>query len=319
MKERHIDGYIYNSKTAEGFERMKKRGIPKPLFSVQNRLAKALNSKYRRIIRNIMRELKLRMMGRGVVVDGSPEEETLAELLKFFDERAKEIQSESEKITSRANMQMIADELEREWFDDNQAELERLDVLYEGDIGEDFRPVVDKVLAVNQADYLKRLKDDASPKLKNILEAYEIDKSEFFARNLAEVRRLYVDNSLKRIAGESDLLKRRVLSAITDYATGKSDVLNLADLTRECYESSNHLSRFFARDQMQRFNKACTLATFQGAGVTRVKWVTSHDGRVRATHKALDGKIFPVGELPPEVDDYNCRCGLVPVAWEDDE
>jgi SPP1 gp7 family putative phage head morphogenesis protein len=70
---------------------------------------------------------------------------------------------------------------------------------------------------------------------------------------------------------------------------------------------------------MQRFNKACTLATFQGAGVTRVKWVTSHDGRVRATHKALDGKIFPVGELPPEVDDYNCRCGLVPVAWEDDE
>jgi len=90
-------------------------------------------------------------------------------------------------------------------------------------------------------------------------------------------------------------------------------------LTRECYESSNHLSRFFARDQMQRFNKACTLATFQGAGVTRVKWVTSHDGRVRATHKALDSKIFPVGELPPEVDDYNCRCGLVPVAWEDDE
>jgi SPP1 gp7 family putative phage head morphogenesis protein len=69
---------------------------------------------------------------------------------------------------------------------------------------------------------------------------------------------------------------------------------------------------------MQRFNKACTIATFKSAAVTKVKWVTCNDIRVRKTHKALNGQVFDVNNLPKEVDDYNCRCGLVPVEWADD-
>jgi SPP1 gp7 family putative phage head morphogenesis protein len=48
-----------------------------------------------------------------------------------------------------------------------------------------------------------------------------------------------------------------------------------------------------------------------------VKWVTVGDVRVRKSHKELNGKIFDVNNLPQEVDDYNCRCGLVPVEWAD--
>jgi SPP1 gp7 family putative phage head morphogenesis protein len=78
---------------------------------------------------------------------------------------------------------------------------------------------------------------------------------------------------------------------------------------------ASHTTWGEARDQMQRFNKACTLSTFRSAGVTKVKWVTVGDIRVRKSHKALNGQIFDVNNLPKEVDDYNCRCGLVPVEW----
>lgn len=77
--------------------------------------------------------------------------------------------------------------------------------------------------------------------------------------------------------------------------------------------SSARMARFFARDQLSRLNKATTIATFINAGVTRVKWVTAHDARVRQSHKTLDGKIFNIDSLPNELDDYNCRCALVPV------
>jgi uncharacterized protein with gpF-like domain len=96
------------------------------------------------------------------------------------------------------------------------------------------------------------------------------------------------------------------------------------------YQAGDNLARLFARDQMQRFNKALTLSTFTDAGVTKVKWVTCHDARVRKrsyvdkngvfhrAHTELDGQIFGIKNLPVEIDDYNCRCGLVPVEWEDD-
>jgi SPP1 gp7 family putative phage head morphogenesis protein len=133
------------------------------------------------------------------------------------------------------------------------------------------------------------------------------------------VRKLYLDNSIERIMGEESLIKKRIIARIVNYAQGKTPDLDLHDLVKEGYESSDHLARLFARDQMQRFNKACTLSTFRSAGVTKVKWVTANDGRVRESHKALNGKIFDVDNLPTEVDDYNCRCGLVPVEWADDE
>ena len=214
--------------------------------------------------------------------------------------------------------------------DEDQEELERLDSVYTGDIDENFKPVLEKIFKAEQDDYLSKLKADAGIKMQNIIESFEIDKKKFFEDNMQAVRILYIDNSLQRIKGEEELLKRKILMRITDYATGKSDTLRLADLTEECYEGSDHLARLFARDQMQRFNKACTLSTFRSAGVTKVKWVTANDGRVRKVghmdrngvyhrpHTELQGMVFDVNDLPIEIDDYNCRCGLVPVEWADD-
>lgn len=306
---------------------MKRQGIPKPLFSLQDKLAKLLNANYRKAVRTLLKDLKTKLKEQSITLDSVPEDDNLEALLKWFEEQGEKTRAENEKLIERINMSGIADQLKAEYRIDDATE-EKIRELY--GLNDDLRERMDRILKMNQEDYMKRLFADAPDKFSPVMASFEIDKNKFFADNLDEVRRLYLDNSEKRIAGELDWIKNRILQSIVDYAEGKTDKLKLTDLVKAGYEGSDYLSRLFARDQMQRFNKACTLSTFKNAGVTKVKWVTCGDGRVRnksyvdkrgvlhRAHTELNGKVFDVNALPVEIDDYNCRCGLVPVEWADD-
>lgn len=301
------NGYIYSKGTKAGFLRMQRQGIPRPLFSIEDKLAKLLRARYKALIRQLLKDVKTQCQQSNITLDKAPEEDNLEALLKFFEEMGKQElaqQKENEKLIGRINLNTVANTLEHQWLEEDTPEET-----------EYFVSKVDETLKQEQTDFLKHLLDDADGQTARILQTFTIDKQKFFNDNMDAIRKLYLDNSIARIQGEEVLLKRKILQTIVDYATGKSAALNLTDLVKEGYESSDHLSRLFARDQMQRFNKACTLSTFRSAGVTKVKWVTCGDVRVRQSHKDLNGKIFDVMNLPPEVDDYNCRCGLVPVEW----
>ena len=311
-----INGYIYSPKTRQGFLRMRRMGIPRPLFSIENELAKTLRSRYRKLAAQLLKDVKEKIrqngitLDSGLVADGKEEEENLESLMKFFDEMGEKMRKEQEETANRANMGSVANSLEHEWFEEDQEELAWLDEQFTGDIERIFRK--------EQKNYLGRLLDDADGKTKRILQSFTIDKKKFFDDNMDEVRRLYVQNSLERIDWEQEDIKRAILKRITDYAMNRTDELKLDDLTKDAFNRGEHLARLFARDQMARFNKACTLATFRSAGVTKVQWLTANDGRVRKTHRMLNRKIFDVDNLPEEINDYNCRCGLVPVEWADD-
>lgn len=78
-----------------------------------------------------------------------------------------------------------------------------------------------------------------------------------------------------------------------------------------------------ARDQTLKLNANITKQRQQDVGVTRYKWVTSMDERVRADHLDLDGGVFEWAN-PPVVDkktervghpgeDYQCRCTATPI------
>lgn len=300
------NGYIYSKTTREGFLRMKRQGIPRPLFSIQDKLAALLRTRYRTLTRKLLKDLREQLRFNNIVMDAAPEDDSLESLLNFFDEMGKQLQKENEEVIARVNLNTVANTLEHQWLQEEETEQPEF-----------FVKKIDDAFKKEQADYLKRLLGDADGKTARILTSFTIDKQQFFNDNMDAVRKLYLDNSIARIKGEEELIKRRILNKIIDYATNKTEKLELTDLVKEGYESSDHLSRLFARDQMQRFNKACTLSTFRSAGVTKVKWVTTGDVRVRKSHKALNGQIFDVNNLPPEVDDYNCRCGLVPVEWTD--
>lgn len=321
------NGYAYTKKTAEGFLRMKRQGIPRPLFSLQDKLSKLLQGKYKEITRSLIKDIKQSLTKQGLTLDAAPEDDNLESLLKFFEEQDEHLKKENEALINRVSMNNVAENLKSEWR--IGVEPSPADALY-GIGGDSFRLKMDRVFKAEQEDYIKRLFKDAPDKFKGIIAGFEIDKEKFFKDNLDAVRELYLDNSIQRIQGEVDWLKRHILQRIVDYATGESPTLHLSDLVQAGYEGSTYLSRLFARDQMQRFNKACTLSTFRNAGVTKVKWVTVGDSRVRnrsytdrhgvfhRAHTELNGQIFDVENLPPEIDDYNCRCGLVPVEWADD-
>lgn len=309
-----INGYIYSPKTRQGFLRMRRMGIPRPLFSIENELAKTLGSRYKKLATQLLKDLKEKIRRNGLTIDRAlvadgKEEENLESLMKFFDEMGEKMRKEQEETASRANMGSVANSLEHEWFEEDQEELARLDEQFTGDI--------ERIFKKEQKNYLGRLLDDADGKTKRILQSFTIDKKKFFDDNMDEVRRLYVQNSLERIDWEQEDIKRAILKRITDYAMNRTDELKLDDLTKDAFNRGEHLARLFARDQMARFNKACTLATFRSAGVTKVQWLTANDGRVRETHRMLNKKIFDVDNLPKEINDYNCRCGLVPVEWAD--
>lgn len=304
-----VNGFIYSRGTKAGFLRMKRQGIPRPLFSIQDKLAAVLRSRYRALARKLLKDLRTQCRASNITIDAAPEDDTLESLLKFFDEMKKEFekqQEENEKTIGRINLNTVANTLEHQWLEEDQQEMPEF-----------FIKKIDDTLKQEQTDYMQRLLSDADGRTAQVLQEFAIDKKQFFDENMEAVRKLYLDNSIQRVQYEEEDIKRRILQKIIDYATGKSDELNLTDLVKEAYTSTDHLARLFARDQMQRFNKACTLATFRSAGVTKVKWVTVGDVRVRKSHKALNGQIFDINNLPREVDDYNCRCGLVPVEWAD--
>ena len=302
-----INGYIYSPGTKAGFLRMQRQGIPRPLFSIEDKLANLLRSKYRTLTRKLLKDLKAQCKVCNITLDSAPEDDNLESLMKFFEEMGEELrkqEEENEKAIARINLNTVANTLEHQWLEEDSTEEPEF-----------FVQKIDDVLKLEQKDYLKRLFKDADGKTARILQSFSIDKQQFFNDNMDAVRKLYLDNSIARIKGEEELIKRRILQKIIDYAMNRTATLELTDLVKETYESTDHLARLFARDQMQRFNKACTLSTFRSAGVTKVKWVTVGDVRVRKSHKELNGKIFDVMNLPVEVDDYNCRCGLVPVEW----
>lgn len=82
-------------------------------------------------------------------------------------------------------------------------------------------------------------------------------------------------------------------------------------------------AELIARDQTLKLNAQVTQERHAAAGITEFFWTTSNDERVRASHRALDGKRFEYAE-PPLVDgrrllpgeDYQCRCIPFPILPE---
>ena len=71
-------------------------------------------------------------------------------------------------------------------------------------------------------------------------------------------------------------------------------------------------AKVIARDQTSKFNLALTTAQAQDMGYDEFKFSTSHDERVRRTHRDADGKLCRVGDAIYNLRyDVMCRCVLI--------
>lgn len=114
----------------------------------------------------------------------------------------------------------------------------------------------------------------------------------------------------------------------------RSSVTEIKNKIVENFQTTEARARLIARDQVSKFNGKLTEIRQKRSGITRYRWVTSRDGRVRSLsnssgysdHRKLDGEVFNWDEPPVTVfkgkragernhpgEDINCRCIAQPV------
>lgn len=105
-----------------------------------------------------------------------------------------------------------------------------------------------------------------------------------------------------------------------DIERGLQEGKSFKDVSKEIqkrFDISKKRAKLIARDQITKLNSNLTRLRQESAGIKQYIWQTSGDERVRATHKANNGKKFS-WDKPPEKTghpgtDINCRCVAIPV------
>ena len=70
---------------------MQRQGIPRPLFSIEDKLAKLLAGRYRNLTRKLLKDLRAHCRQCNITIAAAPEVDTLESLLQFFDDMKKEM------------------------------------------------------------------------------------------------------------------------------------------------------------------------------------------------------------------------------------
>ena len=91
--------------------------------------------------------------------------------------------------------------------------------------------------------------------------------------------------------------------------------------------ASRNRARLIAQDQVSKLNANLASRRSSDLGIKRFRWSTSHDERVRASHRALNNKIFTYKDgASVDGEDHvlpgqpiRCRCVAVPIISSIDE
>jgi hypothetical protein len=171
-----------------------------------------------------------------------------------------------------------------------------------------------RALAKAQREWFENLfkNPDADDTFK-IRVAYSLDREKVFLGRLKNVQRVYVDKAVEKIGEGQSQIRKNFIGEFQKYLTGDSDMETVNELLSQAREEAGSFSRFFARDQMQRFDKSMVDASMDQAGADGFKVICVGDGRTRKTHRLLHKKYFPRGTHVKELDEYCCRCRKVPV------
>lgn len=128
-----------------------------------------------------------------------------------------------------------------------------------------------------------------------------------------------IEYSVKNLANRQVIRLRKMVQDNLFY--GKTKNKTLIDDIQKTFNMEYSRAKFIARNETELLTAKLSELKFKEAGVTKYKWVTSNDERVRDSHKKLNGTIQE-WDNPPIVDektgrrgnpseDYNCRCQAI--------
>ena len=123
-----------------------------------------------------------------------------------------------------------------------------------------------------------------------------------FQEDIGRLRDLYIKDIENKILVENNNYQKEYLYNIVK--EGKASKLGLLK------EHKKGTERFFENELLQ-FNKDVNVQILIKSDYAYVEWVTMRDEKVRSTHRALNGKVFSIYDIPDEVHEWNCRCSLV--------
>jgi len=139
-------------------------------------------------------------------------------------------------------------------------------------------------------------------------------------RTASALRKDYTESQKLNIKNWTPDQITRMRGMVEQYQTSASDEALTDIIMREWGVTSNKAA-FLARQETSLFFSKFSMNRASSAGVRRYKWSTSHDERVRVSHKELNGTIHSVDD-PPVVDpktgrrahpgeDFLCRCTAI--------
>lgn len=119
---------------------------------------------------------------------------------------------------------------------------------------------------------------------------------------------------------------RRIKELVDEAQTTGMRVETLAKRLEDELGIAKSRARLIGRDQVLKANSKLTQDRMQAAGFKRYRWSSGTDARVRPMHRELDGQVFswddppvtnPQGDRNHPGQDYQCRCGAIPVFESD--
>ena len=115
--------------------------------------------------------------------------------------------------------------------------------------------------------------------------------------------------------------RSRIENIMADAIVNRRNKRYVTKALSEALGISQRRARNAAGDQLHKLNVALTSIRNQELGISKFKWVTRGDGKVRPLHVTYGGKIFR-WDKPPEDGlpgfPINCRCTARSVFGEDD-
>ncbi len=142
--------------------------------------------------------------------------------------------------------------------------------------------------------------------------------------DLDALKELWVGENLDLIRSIDDETMRRIRQALAARITDSVNHAGLAkDLIAEIQaitEKGKSRAELIARDQLGKLHGQINRRKQESLGIDEYEWETSHDERVRDSHRALQGKVFSWSKPPPEGHPgypIRCRCIALPVIdWD---
>lgn len=120
---------------------------------------------------------------------------------------------------------------------------------------------------------------------------------------------------------DQNIVKLREQVMKNAFAGGRAE--SLQKMLQDNYGTSKSKAKFLARQETALLMSKYQETKYADIGITKYRWSTSHDERVRPDHARLNGQVFTFDQ-PPVTDrktgarnnpgeDFNCRCIAVPV------